>query len=190
VKRKLVDLLVAISLLTGLTTCSRTHCDTAALRKNIISSQLELDYNTFDQYPGEGWRKIADKGNYLEAAELIDAYEKQKQGLEDWQKLTLRFHAGQMYAFANMKKLAITRFKTTLYDKEPPNYPIRWNAYVNATIAFLEKDKKKLMEFREEIAKGPMIKGEIANLDVVDRFVKYFDEPYSVAYRGNREKSE
>lgn len=188
-KRKLVYLLAAISLLAGLTACSRTHCDTSALGKNILSSQLGLDYDTFDQCPGEGWRKIADKGNYLEAAELIDAYEKQKQGLEDWQKLNLRFHAGQMYAFANMKELAVTRFKTTLYDKEPPNYPVRWNAYVNATIAFLEKDKKKLMEFREEIAKGPMIKDKIANLDVVDRFIKYFDEPYSVAYRGNREKS-
>jgi hypothetical protein len=188
--RKLVNLLVAISLLTGLTACPRTHCDTSALRKNILSSQLEFDYDTFDQCPGEGWRKIADYGNYLEAAELIDAYEREKKGLEDWQKLTLRFHAGQMYAFANIKKLAITRFKTALYDREPPNYPIRWNAYVNATIAFLEKDRKKLIEFREEIVKGPKIKGEIANLDVVDRFIKYFDEPYSVAYRGNREKSE
>jgi hypothetical protein len=190
VKKILLYLLVAISLLTGLTACSRTHCNTSALRKNILSSQLELDYDTFDQSLGEGWRKIADKGNYLEAAELIDAYEREKKGLEDWQKLTLRFHAGQMYAFANTRKLAIARFKTTLYDKEPPNYPVRWNAYVNATIAFLEKDREKLMEFREEIAKGPKIKDEIPNLDVVDRFIKYFDEPYSVAYRGNREKSE
>ena len=181
---KSAALFVVTSLLLGLAACSRPNHNTSASGKNILPENLELDYDTFDQQTGQGWRKIAEEGKYREAAELIDVYEREKEGLENWQKITLRFHAGQLYAFANMYELAITRFKSSLYEKEPPNHPVRWNAYVNATIAFLEKDKEKLMECREEIAKGPKFKGKIPNLEVVDKFIKYFDEPYSVAYKG------
>ena len=43
------------------------------------------------------------------------------------------------------------------------------------------------MECRKEIAEGPTFQGEKANLDVVDRLIKYFDEPYSKAYSARRE---
>jgi hypothetical protein len=152
--------------------------------KNELSKELELSYQDFDQRPGGGWRKIADKGKYLEAAKLIDQYEKKKQGLEEWQRVNLRFHAGQLYAFADQKDQALARFKTAIFAKEPADSPLRWNAYVRATIAFLERDRKKLTELREEIAKGPKLEGAVPNLDVVDRLIKHFDEPYSVAYRG------
>jgi hypothetical protein len=151
--------------------------------------ELQLSYQDFDQRPGEGWRKIADKGEYLEGAKLIDLYEKEKKGLKEWQKVNLRFHAGQLYAFANQKDQALARFKKALYAKEPANSPIRWNAYVLATIAFLERDRKKLTKLREEIAKGPKLQGAVPNLDVVDRLIKYFDKPYSAAYRGQPRKS-
>jgi hypothetical protein len=151
--------------------------------------ELRLRYQDFDQRPGGGWRKIAGEGKYLEAAKLIDRYEKEKRGLEEWQHVNLRFHAGQLYAFADQKEQALARFKTALYTKEPADSPIRWNAYVRATIAFLERDRKKLTELREEIAKGPKREGVVPNLDVVDRLIENFEEPYSVAYRGKPKKS-
>jgi hypothetical protein len=156
---------------------------------NEPPKELGLSYQDFDQRPGEGWRKIADEGNYLEATKLIDRYEKEKKGLAEWQRVNLRFHSGQLYAFADRKDQALARFKTALVPKEPADSPIRWNAYVQATIAFLERDRKKLTELREEIAKGPKVQGVVPNLDVVDRLIEYFDEPYSVAYRGKPKRS-
>jgi hypothetical protein len=154
--------------------------------KNEAPTELELSYEAFDQRPGGGWRKIADEGKHLEAAKLIDRYEKEKNGLQEWQRVNLRFHAGQLYAFANCKDQALARFKTALFAKEPADSPIRWNAYVLATIAFFERDRKQLSEMREEIAKGPKHQGVVLNLDVVDRLIEFFDEPYAVAYRGKK----
>ena len=155
---------------------------------NGSHDELQLSYQDFDQRPGRGWRKAADQAKYLEAAKLIDRYEKEKQGLEKRQRVYLRFHAGQMYAFADREEQAIARFKKALLTKELDDSPIRWNAYVKATIAFLEKDREKLTELRAQIAKGPIFKGVVPNLDVVDRLIKNFDGPYSIAYRGKPEK--
>ncbi|WP_347258155.1 hypothetical protein [Methylocaldum sp.] len=81
-----------------------------AQEKNESPKELELSYETFDQRPGSGWRKIADQGKYLEAAKLIDRYEKEAKVLEEWQRVNLRFHAGQLYAAAEEKDEALARF--------------------------------------------------------------------------------
>jgi hypothetical protein len=78
--------------------------------------------------------------------------------------------------------------KAAISENEPEDSAIRWNAYVRATIAFLEKDREELMRMRDEIADGPKLQGAIPNLDVVNRLIAHFDSPYSVAYRG-RNKS-
>lgn len=149
---------------------------------------VELSYQAFDQELGGGWRKLADRGDYLAAAKLIDFYEKEKKGLEHWQRVNLGFHAGQLYAFADKRDLALARLKLALVSKEPAGSPIKWNAYVRATMAFLERDRKKLGAFRDEMAKGPKTQGNVPNLDVVDRLIEHFDEPYAVAYRGREKK--
>lgn len=104
--------------------------------------------------------------------------------------MNLRFHTPANCTHSRTRKIRRSaRFKTALFAKEPADSPIRWNAYVRATIAFLERDRKKLAELREEIAKEPKLEGVVPNLDVVDRLIEYFDEPYSVAYRGKPKKS-
>jgi len=143
---------------------------------------LDLDYNTFDQRPGRGWRQVAEKGNFLDAAMLIDEYVEKYKDLGESQRVNLNFHAGQMYAFADDYQKAIDRFKRSTYAEEPPDLPLRWNAYVQATIAFLNRDMARLKEYREEILGGPTFDGEKANLEVVDRLIKHFEEPYSRAY--------
>lgn len=147
-------------------------------------SPLDLNYNAFDQRPGRGWRQLAEKGQFLDAARLIDEYLEQRQGLDVSQRVNLNFHAGQMYAFANDYRTATDRFNSSTYAEEPPELPLRWNAYVHATIAFLNKDMEKLKGCRKDIAMGPTFQGERANLDVVDRLIKHLDEPYSKAYGG------
>ena len=150
---------------------------------------LDRDYNAFDQRPGTGWRQLAEKGDFLNAAKLIDAYLEKHEGLDVSQRVNLNFHAGQMYAFADDYRTALDRLNKSTYAEEPLELPLRWNAYVQATIAFLNKDLKRLKECREEIAAGPTFHGEKGNLDVVDRLIEHFDEPYSRAYGIRRSQS-
>jgi hypothetical protein len=151
--------------------------------------ELKLSYEAFDQRPGSGWRKIADDGEPLQAAKLIDQFEKETKGLKEWQRVNLRFHAGQLYAFAGQQVEAIARFRTALVAEEAADSPIRWNAYVRATIAFLERDRRQLTKLREEIANGPKTQGVVPNLNVVDCLIEHFNQPYSVAYRGKAKSS-
>jgi hypothetical protein len=147
---------------------------------------LDLGYDAFDQWPGMGWRQVAGKGRFSDAAKLIDAYSEKHKDLDVSQRANLNFHAGQMYAFADNYQTAIDRFSKSTYAEEPVELPLRWNAYVNATIAFLKKDMNRLKQCREEIVSGPTFQGEKANLDVVDRLIQHFGEPYSSAYGGHR----
>ena len=91
--------------------------------------------------------------------------------------------------YAHIKEAELARFKTALYSEEPKESPIRWNAYVLATIAFLERDREALVKQRDTIATGPKFQGAVPNLEVVDRLIKYFDEPYAVAYSGKAKRS-
>ena len=88
-----------------------------------------------------------------------------------------------MYAFAGLTNLALERFENSILEEEPPQSPVRWNAYVEATLAFLRGDRETLLARREEIAAGPEMDGFIPNLNVVDAFVEHFGESYAVAYR-------
>jgi len=155
----------------------------------VQNNFLNLDYQSFDQDPNSGWRKMAQEGGFSEAGDLIVRYLKKHKELSLSETVNLNFNAGQMYAFADNYETALERFKNAKYDPEPEEIPIRWNAYVDATIAFLKKDKIKLLECRNKIANGPKINGKIMNLDVVDSLIKNFDKPYSEAYVANRGKS-
>jgi hypothetical protein len=75
-------------------------------------SALNLEYDDFDQSLGQGWRALADQGRYVSAAVLIDTYLAHREDLENWQRLNLFFHAGQMYAFAGVNEAALVRFET------------------------------------------------------------------------------
>lgn len=148
-----------------------------------IASALRQTYRQFDQRPGKGWRKLANPGQHQRAARLIDLYSANRPGLLEWQKRNLSFHAGQLYAFAGQTKLALQRFKASRIPKEPPNLPIRWNAYVDATIAFLKNDRVGLKKHRDKVAAGPKFRGTIPNLNVVDALLANFGKPYAIAYR-------
>lgn len=141
-----------------------------------------MSFNDFDQTP-IGWRRIAKMGCYHQAALLIDKYIAQhRAALQDWQLLDVTWHAGQMYAFNNEYDVAKDRFKAAINPSEPKNTTILWNAYVNASIAFLDRNMAQLQYYRAEIDAGPLYNGKKANLDVVDQLILNFDKPYSVAY--------
>jgi len=146
------------------------------------SSNDTPDYDAFDQTPGAGWRVDAEAGKFLEAARAIDDHVEQNANLEEWQRINLSFHAGQCYAMGAETETAIERFRSAIRRDEPADFPMRWNAYVRATIAFLEADRVILLQSRAKIAEGPDPDANRPNLIVVDRLIANFGKPYKVAY--------
>lgn len=161
-----------------------TACVSRIAVKPTNEELLSLPYAKFDQTPGEGWRTLGEGlGKYIEAAKLIDQYiAKNSTALELRQLRVLKWHAGQMYAFSEDTDMARQRFFESIDQDEPKDNPILWNDYVQATIAFLDKDLAELKRRRKAISEGPLFNGTIPNLDVVDGLIKCFDKTYREAY--------
>ena len=156
------------------------------LSEQDFQANIQADFNHFDQdlsNGGGGWRAIAHKGCYLESATLIETWHLQNLGsLQDWQDRILWWHAGQLYAMDNLYPTAIQRFQKAKNPNELPTDTFKWNAYADASIAFLKGDLTALKAARENLATAPDAQ---MNLKLVDAFIRCFGKPYSVAYDSN-----
>lgn len=155
----------------------------------VQNKYSDQDYKSFDQAKKSGWRQLAQEGRFKEAAKLIDRYLKRNKSLDVSQVVNLLFHAGQLYALADSTDMALERFKKAKYDPIPDVEPAHmkaffeeWNFYVGATIAFIKKDRMRLLDCRMRMANIPNISREMSNLDVVDSLIRNFDKPYFEAY--------
>ncbi|MBV6850744.1 hypothetical protein [Xanthomonas euvesicatoria] len=167
---------------------------------------LALDEDAFDQYMQGGWRTIADRpGCAVAAADLLRDYRQAHAitgGIVLW-------HEGQMRAEAGQTAQAIALFEKSY--KPAAEDLAGWKPYVDATIAFLKRDRAGLGAARAQLASVPYPQGKDMpplqdgymvfpaekgrpevklrwppNLDVVDGLIKCYDEPYSVAYDAQR----
>jgi hypothetical protein len=158
---------------------------------------LALDVNSFDQDTSRGWRALAQQARCKErAAEAIKLY----RDFTISRLTSLYWHEGQLRAELGQDEQAIALMRRA---KKPPlefGQPQGdWNAYVDATIAFLKRDKVALLQARKVLAEFPlpdnykyMDKDGVArqgrpplwpyNLDVVDALIRCFDKPYREAY--------
>jgi len=150
---------------------------------------LDQDYKSFDKAQKSGWRQLAQEGRFKEAAELIDRYRKRNKSLDVSQVVNLLFHAGQLYAFAESNDIALERFKKAKYDPIPDvelaqmkAFFEEWNVYVDATIAFIKKDRMKLLECRTRMANIPNISREMSNLNVVDSLIENASKLQALAW--------
>ena len=158
-----------------------------------LAEFISMNFQEFDQTKGKGFREFGEKNCYFEAALAIDAWRTHHEsGLEDWQNRILFFHGGQAYANVDksLNAIAVSHFQKSKDPNESTEQELKWNAYVEATIAFLNKDKPFLLIKRNEVA---VSKNEynMRNLAIVDRFIKCFDQSYFDAYNavGNCSKS-
>ena len=155
-------------------------------------AMMAMDFNTFDQTFGSGWRTVADKpGCALVAADLIRDYIERHSPDER----IIVFHEAQMRAKGGQTRRAIELFRQTRQADGQNSY-FGWNEYVDATIAFLQRDKEALKEARDSLASLPKPSNFKAvdrdgnpvelswppNLHIVDGFLECFDEPYDTAY--------
>jgi len=136
-------------------------------------AMLKMSYWDFDQSE-QGWRSLSDQ----EAVKIIDQ-SLQSSTISPADKVNLNFHAGQIHAFLKDYQTAIERFRCS---KHLPNveWEAGWNAYVDATIAFLKGDNTALTNAKVVLEKHKdmtIINGtEILypnqiNLKVVERLV-------------------
>jgi hypothetical protein len=166
-----------------------------------LSKYIDLSFRQFDQTMDGGWRVIGNKeGCETAAADLIAQYHERLRRDVDG----LDWHEGQLRAAAGQSARAIELFKRILAsDKsEPPEHRSDANIlYHEATIAFLEGDRKTLEAKRAELAVLPMPDGMAEglakfkerypgqpapewplNLGVVDGLIRCFGKPYGEAY--------
>lgn len=197
--------------LTGLLSCVLViFCSAASAQeapsKNCAydhAGMLALDENRFDQNMSGGWRTLASTpGCALVAADLLHDYREahhKDSGLLYW-------HEAQVRAFAGQYKEAIALMKHAYMPAAADK--AGWNAYVDATIAFLRKDSAALEQAKTRLAavppppKGadmpPIVNGYMEvkfadgttrkmrwppNIDVVEGLQHCFDLPYVEAYK-------
>lgn len=150
---------------------------------------LALDEHSFDQDMNGGWRAVAQHEECTEiAADLIRDY-REAQALPS---TILYWHEGQLRADAGSTDEAIRLFEKSRRADDAYG----WNLYVDASIAFLKRDKLALLAAREALARLPRPKdfdprdahGNVVhvswppNLSIVDGFITCFDRGYKEAY--------
>jgi hypothetical protein len=154
------------------------------LKPEQFHAFMQQDFDTFDQKP-TGWRSLYVPSGAcdLSIIVLIDSYHQSHQGkLVPWQDRLLTWHVGQSLGFLNLYDLAIARFQNSYDPQELPKPEFHWNAYVRASIAFMNKDRAALQRAHDEfITVAPM---ESNNFKIVERFIRCFDANYFDAYSG------
>jgi hypothetical protein len=160
-------------------TCVVAGCTTVPAGHDTF---LRLNVTEFNA-KGTSWRALENRGEYLSAARLLEAYIAQHSAsLPEDERVLLHFHAAQEFAFVGEYARALPHFPLARYAVEPSSFPMRWNDYVAATEAFLKRDRSALLRARDRIVAGPKWNGEILTLNVVDSLFEHFDESYLDAY--------
>lgn len=159
-------------------------------RTKVLDAQRErllaLSFDAFDQTNGSGFRLLLDQGRHVEAAELIQEYlRKNGRSLTEREQVSLNFHAGQLYGIVGDPSRAAPHLRRALYKNEPTpdGHPAYWNAYVDATRAFITRDRSGLVEARKRM--GDLNEGFHR---LVDSFIDNIDTPYAELIFGQKMK--
>jgi len=172
-------LLLGSLLLFGAQSQESPHLSRCEIPESVQLQMLSMSIDDFDQEDG-GWRQYETSVCYTSVSHLIDRYfEKNRDLLSDRDKRVLRFHSGQMYAFAGQNSLARDRFSDAL-TQERESGGSAWNAYVYATLAYIDRDLNMLKRHRDQIAVGE----SRLNLAIVENLILFFNEPYFIAFAG------
>lgn len=153
------------------------------------TAMMSLSERAFDQDLAGGWRKIAAiPGCEAAAADLIKQYRAQNSGGSHM----LTWHEGQLRSRIGEVEQATRLFSLSRVETDSSG----WNHYVDATIAFLNRDRQALVAARARLIAVPKI-GELQfrdpagnivqlpwppNLNVVDGLLDCFGRPYWEAY--------
>lgn len=169
--------IVIPTLFTNLSFANTVDCQ--AKYQLHLKTDMTLTYQQFDQTENQGMRALAYAGCAKEAADLIVAYIKHNQAKE----ISLFWHVAQQRASEGNNAEAIVYAKQSLVAVEDwQKKPLRWNDYVLATIAFLEKDQTKFEQHRQVVLQAKDLHpGNAMNLQLLDKLKQHFKKSYQQA---------
>ncbi|WP_416877646.1 hypothetical protein [Litorimonas sp.] len=191
---------------------SKTQLKNCGVSGVEYSRLMALDTHGFDQDMQGGWREIANKENCKAAAgQLIKDYIAYHNIKPHSGSDILYWHVGQMQAYSGQTEDALKYFNMS-YNKQAEDLTNEkeWALYAEGTIAFLKKEKGRLIAAKNELAKYKVSDDKIAaikqmqknnpnvmfpegfpekslNLIALEGLLRCFDQPYSKAY-GNCEQ--
>jgi hypothetical protein len=140
-------------------------------------SMLRQDYQTFDTASGaRSWRALLQSGCIREAVDMLEAYRARNGSrLTLEQRLELNFHIGQTLAFGGRDTDSLPYFESARADGASDE----WNAYVDATIAFIRKDRAQLEAARRRYLAAAS--REPMRVRIIDGLLMCLDKPYTQA---------
>ena len=179
--------LVIVSLTIG-SVCLAADGDCGKAFEEAKLAASNQGFERFDQTPAQGWRRLGEQLQcFEEAGQLIDYFLDSKAGLNATQRVSLSFHAGQVYALAGHYDEALPRFRRAVIN--PSASPkFKWSEYVLATVAFLEHDQEAIVKYHDAIQDASDLESNRINLRVVERLMANFDKSYKEALYEDRHK--
>jgi len=126
-------------------------------QKAWTSTDLTMTtYGTFNTSMEKGWRTLAVKGQYQDAADLIGRYiDANETILESWQVGILRFHQGQMLGCAGKADQALQAIAEARSHDLTGGAKADYGDWITANEAFLRGDKTALIAARDAINAAP-----------------------------------
>ena len=175
-------LLLTFNFLVGV---SLTDCDD--LLDSYRDEALQLDYQSFDQTPGSGFRLLAGKGCSSQAADLIEAYIE----ANDSSQRSLIWHVAQLRGESGDTQAALQAARRSLDPEENSEAPFRWNAHVRAYIAFLEENRESFDRNLQELTSSVELhRGNGMNASMWQNLEPHFELGYAQALRAAYGKQE
>lgn len=143
------------------------------ISKEEYDSLMLLEYEAFDQTSNGGWRRYSDDVELQ--IQLVQDYIQLHRSTQQ----SLRWHLGQLYGMNDDYESAIEQFEQCLsYNPEDDVYKAAWNYYVNATIAFMKRDRNLFNAYFDSLQNH----NETMNIHVLIRLKENFDKSYREAY--------
>ena len=164
----------------ALTVCAvgahATDCQELLARH--VRADVDLPFDAFDQDEHPGWRALGSAGCESEAADLVAAYAARHA------HPVLAWHRAQLLAEAGRTDEAVQAMRGTLRAQGSDlESGFDWNDYAEASIAFLQGDRRGLQIDRDRLAlTSRQMEFNLPNLHAVDNLLRCFGRPYKVAY--------
>jgi hypothetical protein len=150
------------------------RCNVAPADREVL---LARSYQEFDEAVEDfGWRALFQRGCIREAIAILDAYRDRNAGrMTNDQRLELSFHIGQILALSGYEAESLSHFEAARSEMAAEE----WSAYVDATVAFIRKDRRQLLSARERYAKAAA--SQPMRLQIIDGLLRCFEKSYAQA---------
>lgn len=169
-------ILLFVLLVHAIPVYASTQC--AELLKSEAPTYTSLSPADFDLKPAMGWRKLYDSGCNVEAAKAVELYLMTGNGTYH-----VYFHGAQLDAKNGNYQEALRKLRKATRPELTEDSPFKWNEYVKALAAFLEGDLDSLLIQRALVAARQDVKGNVANLAVIDKMTANFGQPYGSVFK-------